>query len=637
MNKTRKSCILISGGVLTFMICLALAWGGMQLKPPQAFAPKLRSFAPQPNANLALFVPIQVQVAAEGQRSKLAWLRFYVDGLLTGEQHGNEHILIGTWQWQPTTPGTHILSFIASDEQGMLGTLSLPVIALTALDRDGDQIPDEQDSCPEQPGSPLFNGCPIANDQDADGITDAQDECPEEAGLFEAQGCPLSHQPDRDHDGVLDGDDRCPDEGGIANWEGCPQSSFLTDSDADGLVDGLDDCPQEPGAPQNRGCPNVQGEDIDGDGISDAQDICPDIGGSPRQGGCPLSQDRDQDGIPDEDDPCPQQPNPWGACQEAEAWTDQDGDGVWDGIDSCDDQRGPIENQGCPLPGDEDGDHIPDEEDNCPSRPGDASNYGCPRESEVIQGNLPSLMCRLFPEQCPTPTPYLGEVIQANSPSLICRLFPEQCPTPIPDEEQGQSDEAYPFDQDGDGMVDAWGSLTDRCPEQRGPSTNQGCPEDHNNDGIADEDQDGDFISDFIDACPDSPGMLSNGGCPRPGTVQLMTFFISVNTQELFSNLYCYFHIQDSPWLRVPQERGFLPVSNVNMVNMGMTFNVAGDGTIQFEIYCEGQNLANSPVRHLGSIQRDLGAEFWNGYRLYALSPSGEFLIVYRICENECR
>ncbi len=633
--RTRRNCLIFSGGILVLILCLVTAWGIGQWRYPQAYAPKLRSFSPPPNANLPLYIPVQVQVAAESETSTIAWLRFYVDGVLAGEQRGTEPALIGTWRWQPTLPGVHRLDFIAADEHGMHGMLSLPVIVLTAIDQDDDHIPDEVDACPLQPGAQNQQGCPIADDNDMDGISNAQDLCPEEAGLADLNGCPSAHQPDQDNDGVVDWDDRCPEEGGLAVWEGCPQQAFLTDRDADGVVDALDDCPSNPGAAENRGCPNQQHDDSDGDGVANAQDLCPNEAGSIHQDGCAIILDRDMDGIPDDVDACPQQPNPWGECAQAQAWTDADRDGVWDGIDDCDDQFGPIENRGCPIPGDQDGDQIPDEQDQCPTRPGPQAHSGCPPEREIVHESQPSVICRIFPELCPTPTPYTETAIIRESSPILCRLFPERCAEPSPIEESQSG--AYPFDQDGDGVVDAWGSFTDRCPEQRGLSIHQGCPEDGNQDGIADADQDGDFIPDLKDGCINQPGMISNGGCPRSGEVQLMIYLFSINTLETFDNLYCYFHVQDSPWMRLPAEGGFTPSGVVNSADMGMTIQVAADGAVQFDFFCEAQRATNSPVVYLGSVQRSLGAEFWNGYRLYAISSSGDFLLVYRICENECR
>jgi outer membrane protein OmpA-like peptidoglycan-associated protein len=56
-------------------------------------------------------------------------------------------------------------------------------------------------------------------------------------------------------------------------------------------------------------------------------------------------------------------------------------------------------------------------------------------------------------------------------------------------------------DTDGDGVPDR----DDRCPTERGPRENGGCP---------DHDTDGDGIPDSKDKCPDQPGTIADLGCP---------------------------------------------------------------------------------------------------------------------------
>lgn len=57
-------------------------------------------------------------------------------------------------------------------------------------------------------------------------------------------------------------------------------------------------------------------------------------------------------------------------------------------------------------------------------------------------------------------------------------------------------------DRDGDGVTD----VVDKCPDQAGPLSNQGCPL---------LDRDGDGINDMVDKCPDQAGPLDNQGCPN--------------------------------------------------------------------------------------------------------------------------
>jgi hypothetical protein len=85
-------------------------------------------------------------------------------------------------------------------------------------------------------------------------------------------------------------------------------------------------------------------------------------------------------------------------------------------------------------------------------------------------------------------------------------------------------------DPDADGIA----NHRDACPNEPGPATTQGCP-DQDRDGIADRDdacptaagpprttgcpdRDGDGVRDSSDACPDEHGQGSANGCPPPPT-----------------------------------------------------------------------------------------------------------------------
>jgi outer membrane protein OmpA-like peptidoglycan-associated protein len=81
-------------------------------------------------------------------------------------------------------------------------------------------------------------------------------------------------------------------------------------------------------------------------------------------------------------------------------------------------------------------------------------------------------------------------------------------------------------DKDGDGVIDR----NDACPDEAGPSTNNGCPlADDDNDGFPNindacpnvagtingcPDSDGDLVPDIYDACPNVAGKAELGGCP---------------------------------------------------------------------------------------------------------------------------
>ena len=82
-------------------------------------------------------------------------------------------------------------------------------------DRDKDGIADEEDFCPDVPGSKLANGCP---DFDNDGVEDDKDLCPYVSGNKFANGCP-----DFDKDGIPDKYDLCPHLYGSTKSQGCPE------------------------------------------------------------------------------------------------------------------------------------------------------------------------------------------------------------------------------------------------------------------------------------------------------------------------------------------------------------------------------------------------------------------------------
>ncbi|MEO1624986.1 MAG: OmpA family protein [Bacteroidota bacterium] len=198
--------------------------------------------------------------------------------------------------------------------------LTIPLDQIAPLDKDGDNVPDSRDDCPDVAGVAALGGCP---DADQDGIVDKEDKCPDIFGSKSAQGCP-----DTDGDGVRDAEDDCPDLAG--SFKGCP------DTDGDGLADKDDRCPEEAGAKDNNGCPK---RDVDKDGFDDSIDACPKIPGTIN--GCP---DTDGDGIIDEDDTCPFAAGEgrFNGCP------DTDGDGIDDSKDRCPNMAAASSPNGCP-------------------------------------------------------------------------------------------------------------------------------------------------------------------------------------------------------------------------------------------------------------------------------------------------
>jgi len=128
------------------------------------------------------------------------------------------------------------------------------VLIEECIDEDGDTVCDDVDKCPNEPGPPENEGCPL--DTDKDGIDDIHDQCvniPEDRdGYQDDDGCP---DYDNDADGVPDTNDKCPndpeDPDGFKDEDGCPDP----DNDFDQTPDVEDECPNEAGPPAEKGCP----------------------------------------------------------------------------------------------------------------------------------------------------------------------------------------------------------------------------------------------------------------------------------------------------------------------------------------------------------------------------------------------
>lgn len=90
-------------------------------------------------------------------------------------------------------------------------------VDMIKADRDKDGVLDENDDCPDEPGSRPMVGCP---DSDHDNVPDKDDKCPDHAGVTATGGCP-----DADGDGIADKDDGCPSIAGAAGKNGCPESA----------------------------------------------------------------------------------------------------------------------------------------------------------------------------------------------------------------------------------------------------------------------------------------------------------------------------------------------------------------------------------------------------------------------------
>lgn len=197
-------------------------------------------------------------------------------------------------------------------------------------------------------------------------------------------------------------------------------------------------------------------KDADGDGVADHADKCP---GTPKgvmvdKVGCPV--DRDVDGTPDYLDECPDVAGP----VNLHGCPDTDNDGVADKNDRCPLRKGLPSLQGCP---DTDGDGVADVDDMCPTDPGPVALHGCPDSDNDGVADINDI--------CPNTK--AGYKVDSTG---------------------------CPYDLDKDGVVNE----EDRCPDQAGPRSLQGCP-----------DSDGDGVADIDDHCPAIKGTIANKGCPE--------------------------------------------------------------------------------------------------------------------------
>ena len=156
------------------------------------------------------------------------------------------------------------------------------------------------------------------------------------------------------------------------------------DADGDGVPNGRDKCIHTP--PGEPVTPFGCPFDIDFDGVYDRSDSCKDEAGPAENNGCPWG-DKDKDGFKDNIDKCPSV----AGIAKFHGCPDTDGDGLMDHEDNCPKERGSIPYHGCPPPfidGDHDG--VNDYDDLCPHTPGLKNNKGCPevkKEEKLVLKN----------------------------------------------------------------------------------------------------------------------------------------------------------------------------------------------------------------------------------------------------------
>ena len=384
-------------------------------------------------------------------------------------------------------------------------------------DRDGDGFGENPvgnwDRCFEIPGALLGvpgPGCPMpVGDEDGDNIPDEEDLCPDtpEDETANSEGCSPS-QIDTDGDTVYDDVDICPNTptNEIANSVGCSSSQTDIDTDGDGVndvdenADQLDMCPNtvedDYDEVDENGCAPSQ-LDTDGDGVTDDLDLCPGTtsGATVTAEGCiVVGADTDGDGYEDAFDAFPSDDSQWqdtdgdgyGDNWEELDWNEtrqESGIGQWivsaNEADACPHDFGTSwsssENwydlYGCP---DTDGDGVPDPNSNWSIE--DGADY--------------------FPNDPTQVRDFDGDGFGDNPDGTNGDYCPGQ-PGVVDHDEGGPHENGCPpLDADGDGVYNS----VDQC---QGTVTNSTV--DNNGCASYQRDSDGDYVKDDKDLCPNTP------------------------------------------------------------------------------------------------------------------------------------
>jgi hypothetical protein len=135
----------------------------------------------KPDAVISFFA--DRTLIAKGECATLQW---DVEGIKEVYYQGVGVVGHSSQQECPLETTTYTLQVVLLD-----GTTTgrFVTIQVNIADRDGDTVPDDQDKCPDQPGSPNNSGCPV-RDYDGDTVPDDEDSCPYDPGPPENYGCP---------------------------------------------------------------------------------------------------------------------------------------------------------------------------------------------------------------------------------------------------------------------------------------------------------------------------------------------------------------------------------------------------------------------------------------------------------------
>jgi uncharacterized delta-60 repeat protein len=417
----------------------------------------------------------------------------------------------GAFSWTPAwfDAGEHVLLLSAGD--GRLSDIRELTIVVTALDGDGDGLPDTWETevgldpeTDDADGDTILDRDEVGEDlddprdTDGDGTIDALDDDSDDDGIPDAveagDGDPETPPVDTDGDGIPDYRDTDSDDDGVLDAEDLCRlvaDADQADLDGDGAGDACDDDDDGDGIPDideiELGL-DPGAVDSDGDGIADAEELGDPADPRDTDGDGvidALDDDSDDDGVPDaaeagDDDLSTPPVDTDGDGTPDYRDTDSDDDGVLDGEDVCrlvaDPDQADLDGdgEGDACDGDQDGDGVPDEVD------------GCPRVAEAEQVDLDGDGAN---DPCDGDDDGDGVADEED----VCPRIADADQADLDGDGEG---DACDDDGDGDGVPDE----EDVCPRVADPDQS-----DLDGDGAGDacdDDDDGDGVPDEEDVCP---------------------------------------------------------------------------------------------------------------------------------------